>query len=682
MEPQAKSRLKSIVIKLRHILEGHCDAQGGRHPGDLENRLAFLGIRRDHTSRPTESLSYLDEADRRARQVVDAYIAEESGRTHEKAVGAFVQETAYTWANRLLALRCMEARGLIDEVILQKESYGGRSLKHHRLARQNPAACAGEDDGLYTVLAEEFGRRADDHLRQLFNEHDPMIALRPGVAALKQCIGLLSAPDEVFTAPDALGWAYQYWNTEEKDRVFDRVRTVKGTKIANSDIIPATQLYTEPYMVKYLVQNSLGALWMAMYPDSGLCRTWEYYVPDVDRPTVPAKPVEEIVFLDPCAGSGHFLLEAFDLFYVMYLEAGHTDPGRICDAILSRNLYGIDIDERAIQIAGLALFMKAREKASDFKPSRINLVATNVHAAGGKDHLAAFLKKHPEATPLRPALHLIFESLAHAGELGSLLQIEEPVEREFQALKTRHDAPKSGPPAQIDLFLQTAKPRQAAIPFGSQTYDQWKQGVLDRLKEHFRTEGAAPDFSSRFFGETAEKGLHLFDFLSRRYDVVATNPPYMGSKNMGPVLKRYVESRFPAGKRDLYAAFILRCIELAKPDTGRVAMVTQQSWMFLRSFADLRALDGDKLETATGFTGILRETTIETLAHLGEHAFQDSSAAGAFVVLFTLEKGPPSDDHRLTAFRLIGPKSPEEKDRLLRQALQSMKNGNDAKEVD
>ena len=200
------------------------------------------------------------------------------------------------------------------------------------------------------------------------------------MAALKKCIQLLSAPDEIFTAPDVLGWAYQYWNTEEKDRVFTKVRTVKGAKIEKADIIPVTQLYTEPYMVKFLVQNSLGALWMAMHPDSRLCESWKYYVRDADRAPVERKSLKRISFLDPCVGSGHFHLEAFDLLYAMYEEEGDlTTPAEICEAILSHNLYGIDIDERAIQIAALALYMKAKEKAPDFSPKRINLVATNIH---------------------------------------------------------------------------------------------------------------------------------------------------------------------------------------------------------------------------------------------------------------------------------------------------------------
>ena len=671
MESQYKSQLKSIVLDLRHILEGHYNNAGVWNPGDLEERLAALGVRRDREAMPLEQLSHLSEEDHRARQIVDAFIQSrlKSGQARGEAIHEFLQEGAYTWVNRLIALRCMEARGMIDEIILQKENYGGRSLKHHRLARQNPELCAGEDDGLYAVLFGEFADRAVE-LPLLFHSDEPVIALKPGVAALKSCIQLLSAPDEIFTAADALGWAYQYWNTEEKDRVFEKVRTVKGAKIEKLDIIPVTQLYTEPYMVKFLVQNSLGALWMAMHPDSRLCESWAYYVRDADRAPVERKPLERLSFLDPCVGSGHFHLEAFDLLYVMYQEEGKLkSPAEICEAILSHNLYGIDIDERAIQIAALALYMKAKEKDRDFRPKRINLVATNVHPDAEMDHLTAFLAKHPEDEPLRNTLRLIFDSLRHADELGTLLQIEEAVEREFRFLKALDDEDKTRPTSQTILFQEMEKQEQSQLPLGVQSYEEWKEKLLARLNAHFQEEFASPDFSSRFFGETAGKGLSLFDFLSHRYDVVATNPPYMGSKNMGGVVKCYVEEHFPSGKRDLYAAFILRCLELAHPDTGRVAMVTQQSWMFLRSFADLRALDEEKLRKATGFKGILRETSIEILSHLGPSAFGEISGEVVSIVLCILAKNPPAADHHLTAFRLIGPKSPEEKDELLLKTI-------------
>lgn len=670
-----KGTLKAITLELRRELEGRYDAQGTWQPGDLERRLASIGVWRDRPPKPVDELPRLAPEDRQARRVVDAFIENrrEAGQSREAAIAEFVRDAAYTWANRLLALRCMEARSLIDEVILQKEAYGGRSLQHNRLAKKQPERCAGEDEGLFAALFDEFARRAEE-LPLLFDPRAPEVALRPSVAALKRSVALLSgtiaakgqekATDEVFTAPDALGWTYQYWNTEEKDRVFEKVRTEKGSKIEGAEIVPATCIYTEPYIVKFLVQNSLGAIWMGMHPESRLSGTWPYYVRNADRAPVAKKAVADITFLDPACGSGHFLIEAFDLFYAMYLEEGVlTDPAQVCVSILERNLFGLDIDERAVQIAALALVMKAKEKAPDFVPRRVNLVATNIRLPAGQEHLEAFLRKHPEDAPLKPALLAIFEGLAHADELGSLLQIEEPVDRELRHLRDQ----------------QLARERKAGAgtlfgPRQDEEWSAWKHEAVARLRDHFNAEATETDLAAAFFGKAASKGLSLVDLLARRYDVVAANPPYMGSKNMGPVLKKFVERHFAPGKRDLYAAFILRCLELAA-DGGRVAMVTQQSWMFLRSFADLRALDEEKRQKAPrGFGGVLRETMIEALAHLGPRAFAEIGGEVVNTALFVLAKAEPRPDHRLTAFRLVGPKSPEEKDALLRQAIASLRN--------
>ena len=640
MESQYKAKLKSIILELRHILEGYYDAGGVWHPGDMEERLAALGVRRDRESLPLEQFSHLSEEDRRARLIVDAFIlsAPQSERSREESVGQFLQEASYTWANRLIALRCMEARGLIDEIIIQKENYGGRSLKHHRLTRLNPEVCAGEDDGLYAAIFAEFFERAEE-LPLLFHPDEPVIALTPGVAALKKCIQLLSADDEIFTAPDALGWAYQYWNTEEKDRVFEKVRTVKGAKIEKGDIIPVTQLYTEPYMVKFLVQNSLGALWMAMHPASRLCESWEYYVRDADRAHVAAKPLKQLSFLDPSVGSGHFLLEAFDLLFAMYMEEGELKtPGEICEAILSQNLFGIDIDERAIQIAACALYMKAKEKDPAFRPTRINLTATNIHIGADADHLAAFLEKHPEDKPFQTSLQLIFESLRHADELGTLLQIEEPVEKEFRFLKALNDEEKSGPPKQKALFAEMEKLEQAPLPIGVPSYEIWKAGLLDRMSAHFREEYAAADFSARFFGETAGKGLSLLDFLSRRYDVVATNPPYMSSRTMGTNIKSYLFENYPQGKNDLYLAFILRCIDLCKR-AGYVGMVTMNKWFYLQAFKEIRQI-------------ISNEYFLFLLVDLGSNSFNEISGEVVKSALFIIRKEAHKQNSKLHAFRL------------------------------
>ena len=661
MDPNLKKVLRSLSLELRHVLEGRYDEHDVWHPGDLERRLNELGVWRDRAKPFDEVKDRLVPADCEARKVLDAYLTlrEEAGVGRAEAVAEFVREAAYTWANRLLALRCMEARGIIDEVVLQKDAYGGRSLVHGRFGRQEPRGLRGR--GRRAVRAPGPGvRRAGQGIAGCLRPRSPgrrVAAVGGGLEARRRAALGPSSPARS-GAGDRRGV-----RSSRRPRLGLPVLERRGegpslhqgphpgAKIEGADIIPATQLYTEPYMVKFLVQNSLGATWMGMNPGSKLADGWEYYVRDADRAPVVRKPVAGITVLDPAVGSGHFLLEAFDLFWGMHEEEHtHKTAEAIAAAILNNNLFGIDIDERAVQIAQVALWMKAKERAPDLSADEIagfrdHLVASNIRLPGGDDQVRVFLDKHPEDSPLRHALPAIFAGLAHANELGSLLKVEEIVEDEIAAMR------RADP-----LFAY------------SMAAEGWKGRVMARLREHFEAEATAADLTQAFFSQAAGRGLALFDLLERRYDVVVANPPYMGSKNMGPVSKRYLERHYGAGKRDLYAAFILRNLELAG-EGGRVAMVTQHSWMFLRSFADLRA----KERTAGGFGGLLRDITIEILAHLGEHAFNENAAAAAFVVLFSLARAEPRQDHRLTAFRPIGPKSPHEKDAMLRQSVASMR---------
>jgi hypothetical protein len=614
-----KGTLKAITLELRRELEGRYDARGIWQPGDLERRLASLGVWRDRPSKPVDELPRLTAEDGEARRVIDAFIdnRRESGKGREAAISEFVRGAAYTWANRLLALRCMEARGLIDEVILQKDAYGGRSLLHNRLAKKEPERCAGEDEGLFAALFDEFARRAEE-LPLLFDPRSPEVALRPSIAALKRCVGLLSgrislkgqetAIEDVFTAPDALGWTYQYWNTDEKTRVFEKLKNNTG-KIDGIEIIPATCIYTDPYIVRFLIQNSLGAIWMGMHPDSHLADTWEYYARGADRRPVVKKPLANITVLDPACGSGHFLVEAFELLYAMYLEEGAlTNPAQICASILERNLYGIDIDERAIQVAALALFMKAKEKAADFKPRRVNLVATNIRLPANKDHLDAFLAKHPEDAPLKNALLAVFLGLAHADQLGSLLQIEEPLDRELRHLRGE----------------QLASERKAAAGslFGPRTDEEWvawKREALARLQMHFSAESQGADLATAFFGEAATKGLSLIDLLARRYDVVAANPPYASFRNVDELLAGFLRDCYPKSPTDTYSAMLWRALDLLVPG-GRLAFVTQDGMLLLPSLSELRHR-------------LLTSTQIDVVVHLGPRAFADVSGEKVSVAL-------------------------------------------------
>ena len=647
MEPKLKGCLKAIVLALRRELEGSFDAKGSWQAGDLERRLAAIGVRKDRAPVPIDELPHLSKEDREARRVLDAFLKSrsEAGLDRAGAVEEFIRQAAYTWANRLLALRCMEARGLIDEVILQKEAYGGRSLQHNRVAKKSPERCSGEDEGLFATLFDEFERRAKE-LPLLFNPKAPEVALHPSIPAIKRCLGLLSgvippkgqepATDDVFTAPDAFGWAYQYWNTDEKDRVFEKVRTKKGAKIEGAEIIPATCIYTEPYIVKFLVQNSLGALWMGMRPASKLAAGWEYYVRDADRAPVQKKPVRDITFLDPACGSGHFLIEAFDLFHAMYKEEGAiTAPAEICAAILERNLYGIDIDERAVQIAGLALVMKAKEKAPDFVPRRINLVATNIRLPAGKDHLDAFLRKHPDDTELKPALLTIFENLAHADELGSLLQIEEPVERELKSIRRKLGG-------QLTL----------TGPKTEQDWEAWKTGVIERLRQHFDAEAHAPDLATALFGEAGVKGFSLADLLARRYDVVAANPPYLGCDKAGRSLSSCLKTY--RGGADLYGAFLERSMSLLTQQ-GVAAILSLSGFTYQDDFLEFRK---HLIETAR----------LVQLVHLSNKTFESLSNPNAFYFIMSIVTQQRSVGSQISVIDLDGATF-EEKETVLRQCI-------------
>jgi len=524
-----------------------------------------------------------------------------------------------------MALRCMEARELIDEVIQEKEVYGRKSLEHYRLSKSNPELCTGEDDGLFAVLDKVFTKQAEN-LPLLFDPKSAGIALKPSASALKRCISLLSgngslkgqepAAVDVFKAPDALGWAYQYWNSEEKDRVFENVRTKKGAKIEGADLVPATQLYTEPYMVKFLVQNSLGATWMGIHPTSKLYEKWEYFVRDADRVPVEKKSVSEITFLDPACGSGHFLIEAFDLFYDMYEEEGIlTEAEEICRSIIQNNLFGIDIDERAVQIAEASLWMKAAEKAFDFKGVPSNLVATNIRLPKGKDHLKEFLSKYPDDEILRPTLEVIFESLGHADELGSLLQIEEPVEKELKYIKERY-----------------------TLEYKDTDWKEWKESIVKRLREHFAGEAEEADVGQVFFSRCANKGIVIFDLLARRYDVVAANPPYVGSINMGDNIRLYCQENYSKSKYDLFSVFIERCISLLL-NKGISAIVTQETWLTSQQFTELR-------------TEILTKYSFKLLGHIGPHGFSEILGGKVSTALILINKTLPSTTEILYSYKL------------------------------
>lgn len=677
MLKRQKDLLRPLVSSLRAILAGSTDSAGAWQRGDLDRELERLGVAEDGRLAPYDVVR--DPASMPARLAAEAFIeaavngskGSEAEQKRKLARAEVVERAAYTWINRLLALRAMETRGLIDETLRANPEYDRLSEALYALRHEAPARTSAADGGWWAVIDDACLAQAAA-LPGLFDPRDPAAALRPSVAALLRCVALVGgAPqgytieeaDAAFADPDAIGWCYQFYQEAAKARVYAKLGS-GGKAATRSEIAAATQLFTEPYMVQWLLQNSLGRSYHEAYPDAQLPATWAYFIrnrPEGQEPTAHPRPLESLDLIDPCCGSGHFLREAFDMFAAMYRERyPDMSATAIADRILERHLHGIDLDPRAAQLAALTLYLRAWELVraearrkrvrglAIYLPPTLNIASTPTGLSTGA--LQRHLRRHPGDRVLKPLLEGVFAALEQADILGSLLRPAEHVDAAIKALQQPHTI-------QMDFDADDATLRRTVTALANSDPSELKKQLLDRVAHSFAAEAGDDDVAARLFGREAEGGVRLLQLLDRKYAVVVTNPPYMGSSNMDTPLKKYVEQHYKAGKRDLYAAFILRCLALCRPH-GRVAMITQQSWMFLRSFADLRG----------GEAGLLRTSMIESLAHLGAGAFEEISGEVVQNAMFVLGNACPTSAHRIVAFRLVGLKSPQEKAKVLREA--------------
>ena len=311
--------------------------------------------------------------------------------TFEKAIAEFRKEAAYTHLNRLMGLRCLEVRdhlevdGEVTEAIACRAEFGGRPklLWTFRDADQSLRQGPDAEERLWRTGLTRAYKQVSNDIGVLLDRDDPYAALWPSHATLRGVIDRLNElPEDSFRADELLGWVYQYFQSEEKNRVFEEVRT-KKKKVSWSDIVPVTQLYTERYMVEFLLQNSIGRRFMDMYPDSDASDAWPYYVTPATPNQRDPQPVKDWTILDPCVGSGHFLVVAFNLLVQLYTKERElaelgvipkewvTLEDEVAQTILSHNLYGIDIDPRSVQLAALALYLKAKDHGLS-SPTRVS----------------------------------------------------------------------------------------------------------------------------------------------------------------------------------------------------------------------------------------------------------------------------------------------------------------------
>ena len=549
------------------------------------------------------------------------------GAIKQNGTDQVVERVAYTWFNRFCALRFMDvnrytrigvvspAEGQFQPEILAEAKMGhidedmvpakARQQIADLLAGKAPSHDPqGEAYRLLLVNVCNAWHQAMDFLFERIDDYTEL--LMPD--DLLSGNSILAYTREAMT-PDAcedvevIGWLYQFYISEKKDAVFDGLK--KNQKITPENIPAATQLFTPHWIVRYLVDNSLGRLWLLNRPNSKLAEQMEYYIPPEQPETdfLKINGPEDIKACDPACGSGHMLTYDFDLLYAMYEEEGY-DAAEIPEKILTHNLFGIELDERAGALAAFALTMKARARQRRFFNKRV------------KPNICVLEKVSFSSEELDEYMSVVGRDLFTHGLRETLQQFGE-----------------------ADNFGSLIRPQVGNVT-----------DVLATLE--------AKDMGGNLFlAETHQRVLRVLrmaEALSPRYAVVVANPPYMGGKGMNARLSNWAKENYPNSKSDLFAMFMERNLDLAVRG-GAVAMITMQSWMFLSSFEALR-------------TRILNQHTILSMAHLGARAFDSIGGEVVSTTAFVLENAH-KPDYRGAYLRLVDGNSEAEKMEMMAKAI-------------
>ena len=509
--------------------------------------------------------------------------------SYTAAYQTVVDKVAYTWFNRLIAVRYMEVNDLLPSRMRVLSSADGRAepqivtspfdavLDYTPAEQQQIVALKNDNklDEAFRLLFLKQCAALGDCLPRLFEQVDDYMPLLLALSFTDKdgvvCHLVNDIPESDWQdAVQIVGWLYQYYNTEPKEQVFANLK--KNIKISAENIPAATQLFTPDWIVRYMVENSLGRLWSEGHPDFDKSE-WKYYLDEAPQEPQVAQQLaelrkgyaaltpEDIKCIDPCMGSGHILAYLFDVLMQIYRSAGYTDRDAAA-SIVEHNLYGLDIDDRAAQMAYFVVMMKGCHYDSRFLRRHLNPHVYAIQESGEltTDALGRLGKQESTARAL-------LDGFKNAKEYGSILQPKVTL-------------------AELDALQEQLREVDGASDMGSFT-DQFVAGQLLRvlcpLVEQAR-------------------------MLVQKYDVVVTNPPYMGASNMNPRLNDFIKNHYPDSKSDLFAVFIERCAQMDKRG-GYQAMITQHAWMFLSSFEKLRA----KLQ--------LIDTV--NMAHLGARGFDE-----------------------------------------------------------
>jgi len=560
-----------------------------------------------------------------ARREAPNAVKELESQIHETSRDQVIERVAYTWFNRFTALRFMDANGytatrvvspaegqtrpeilaeamagVIGDEVPKAAAMQIRALLDNRTPSRDPQ---GEAYRLLLVASCNHWQAAMPFLFETIADYTELL-MPEDLLSQNSILARLRAvmTEEACKDVEIIGWLYQFYISEKKDEVFAGLK--KNKKITPENIPAATQLFTPHWIVRYLVENSLGRLWMLNRPHSKLRERMDYYIapeaPEEDYLRISSP--EEIKICDPACGSGHMLTYAFDLLHAIYEEEGY-DAAEIPSLILTHNLYGIEIDERAGALAGFALTMKAAARRK------------------------RFLRR-----PMQPNICVLENVSFKDGELTDYVK---EVGRDLFTSDLRET---------LGRFAE-------AKNFGSLIVPKLKD--VAEVRRVVATKDFAGDMLYGDVHERVQAVLRMADYLNPKYHVVVANPPYMGRGSMNSRLAAWAQIYYKDSGADLFSIFIERCIALVVPK-GLSGMITMHSWMFLSTFERLRKK-------------IIAANTILTMAHLGERAFDSIGGAVVSTTAFVL-KNAKNIGHQGVYIRLVGGQNETEKARQLLEA--------------
>lgn len=581
----------------------------------IDNRFSRLGLQEE--AMPVETLS--DEQQPK-RRVLDTIIA-----THQAAMGNYaearkeaIKECVFTLFNRLAAVKVMEDRELFPEVIRRRAEHGNLSYSHKMWLEEHPEERAAERMGLKNFLRNKFAELFDDFGIPLFKADHPY-AILPTADELDEIITAFNSieldeqcGENIWKGDDILGWMYENFNAVEKVQLKE-----SGEKIEYDKVFLQSQIYTPQWVVKFLVDNTLGKQYLEMYPDSRFMIDEEtgktkYLIANAPKQQVrhpKENGVLDIKLIDPACGSGNFLIYAFSVFYDMYvdqMENYGADFSRrdIPKLIVEHNLYGVDLDERAVQITQIALFIKAMQmKGRRGKmPTFCNVVSSHFSLPDYETIEATFEMGDAHwDEKQREVIKDIWNDLCNAHKFGSLLRLKEKIEAMM-------------PKQERNLFND----------YQIHDFFSFKNQAIEMLRKQVQLWGG--EGSNAYSLSLVNDAMTFLDILTTSFDVAVANPPYTDSSDFGPELKEFAEANYKKPMKfniNLYACFIKRCCELTD-ELGKVGMIHPHTFMFIKTFEDVRKfmIENTHINTMVDFgldrvnlfgPGVLLDATFYTL---------------------------------------------------------------------